>query len=210
VATIISHRGYWKRREERNAQPAFERSFASGFGIETDLRDDRGRLVISHDPPSGQELSLDSVLSLYSDHGCPGPLALNIKADGLQEMLAASIEAHQVSDWFAFDMSVPDGVDFAKHGMRFFTRQSEYEPTPALYEESAGVWVDSFERDWFDDATLCAHLDAGKRVCVVSPELHARDAEPAWRAWADWRAFASPDLIVCTDHPQKLKDKLPS
>lgn len=210
MATIIAHRGLWTTSEEQNSQKAFERSFASGFGIETDLRDDRGRLVISHDPPSGRELTLDTVLTMYRDHGCPGPLALNIKADGLHQMLAASIESHPVSDWFAFDMSVPDSVVFARHGMRFFARQSEYEPMPALYEESAGVWVDSFEQEWFDDATLRAHLDAGKRVCVVSPELHDRDAESAWSIWANWPSFASPDVIVCTDFPEELNDRLSS
>jgi hypothetical protein len=208
VATIISHRGWWTTRDERNAPVAFERSFAADFGTETDVRDDRGRLVIAHDPPAGGEPTLDDVLALHRRHGAPGPLALNVKADGLQDLLAAAVAAHDVPDWFAFDMAVPDAVGYAARGLPFFTRHSEHEPHPALYEPATGVWIDCFERDWLDEPGLRAHLDAGKRACLVSPELHGRDPEPAWRAWAGWDALRSPGAIVCTDRPDALAEVL--
>ena len=46
---ILSHRGWWKTRAERNMRDAFVRSFDAGFGTETDLRDICGKIVISHD-----------------------------------------------------------------------------------------------------------------------------------------------------------------
>ena len=46
---ILSHRGYWKDVNEKNQQVSFERSFSLGFGTETDIRDYKGELVISHD-----------------------------------------------------------------------------------------------------------------------------------------------------------------
>lgn len=210
MATIIGHRGLWTDGAAPNSLDAFERSFAAGFGVEADVRDHAGGLVISHDPPRGDEISLDALLAAYVKHGRPGRLALNIKADGLHELLEAAIDAHRVGDWFAFDMSVPDSVAYSRAGVRFFTRVSEHEPGPALYEQSAGVWVDLFEREWFDDVLLRSHLDAGKQVCVVSPELHGRDPQGAWAQWKEWPSFESADVAVCTDHPETLSELLPS
>ena len=48
---IISHRGYWIQPAEKNTEEAFSRSFERGMGTETDVRDHRGELVISHDMP---------------------------------------------------------------------------------------------------------------------------------------------------------------
>src|SRR5262249_41926934 len=149
VATIISHRGYWRDPSERNSAGAFERSLALGFGVETDVRDDRGRLVIAHDPPDGSELELAELLRTYGQHDARGPLAVNVKADGLQALLTDALEATKAR-WFVFDMSVPDALGYARASIPYFTRQSEYEPEPALYEGAAGVWVDCFERDWSD------------------------------------------------------------
>ena len=46
-----------------------------------------GGLVISHDPPTGQPMPLETFLAIYKQHGDGLPLALNIKADGLQKPL---------------------------------------------------------------------------------------------------------------------------
>ncbi|HVO55168.1 MAG TPA: hypothetical protein VMT37_12230 [Solirubrobacterales bacterium] len=209
MATIICHRGYWIDGADPNSRGAFEQGFGRGFGVETDVRDHCGELVISHDPPRGEQVGLDELLCAYAEHGSPGPLALNVKADGLGAMLAEALAERGVEDWFAFDMSVPDCAAYARDGLPYFTRHSEYEATPSLYEQSAGVWIDLFESEWLDQATLDAHLEAGKRVCVVSPELHRRDPEPAWRAWSSWPAFASDRVSVCSDRPEELRELLP-
>ncbi|ENY6720776.1 hypothetical protein ACFZWW_001731 [Campylobacter jejuni] len=36
---ILSHCGYWKNKQEKNSIAAFDRSFISLYGLETDLRD---------------------------------------------------------------------------------------------------------------------------------------------------------------------------
>ena len=63
---ILSHRGYWKAPIEKNTREAFVRSFALGFGTETDIRDYMGELVISHDIPRGGEINFDAFLVKYS------------------------------------------------------------------------------------------------------------------------------------------------
>ena len=57
---ILSHRGYWKNEGEKNTKIAFERSFQLGFGTETDIRDYKGELVISHDIADSSCMKLEA------------------------------------------------------------------------------------------------------------------------------------------------------
>ena len=105
---ILSHRGYWQKTSEKNSQIAFERSFSHSFGTETDIRDRCGQLVISHDMPDESAMSVDSFFSLYKSFQCDLPLALNIKADGLQTPLQNLLLHYEILNSFVFDMAVPD------------------------------------------------------------------------------------------------------
>ena len=89
---VLAHRGWWRTKEEENSSVAIERALAEGFGVETDLRDLAGRVVVSHDPPRGGELAFEALLAIADRHPGSGPLALNVKADGLQplEVLVAA------------------------------------------------------------------------------------------------------------------------
>lgn len=66
---ILSHRGYWKNSDEKNKENAFRRSFSLGYGTETDVRDCRGDLVISHDMPIGNEISCEDFLGAVHSIG---------------------------------------------------------------------------------------------------------------------------------------------
>lgn len=202
---ILSHRGYWKSAQEKNTLAAFERSFSLLFGTETDLRDRGGELVISHDPARGEALPAGAFFSAYRGHAQDLPLALNIKADGLQKLLAEALLEHQIRNYFVFDMSVPDMISCIKTGLRVFTRQSEYEPEPVLYGQSQGVWIDGFTTDWVDEATIEKHLKHGKQVCLVSPDLHGRPFEDFWQSLASMPVATSPDVMLCTDHPEQAR-----
>ena len=59
---ILAHRGFWQSEDEKNTKVAFERAFDNGFGIETDLRDIKGTIVISHNMPTGDEMTFEEVL----------------------------------------------------------------------------------------------------------------------------------------------------
>ena len=82
---ILSHRGYWKEASEKNSVTAFLRSFNLNFGTETDLRDQNGEIVISHDIPKNDSLLFKNFLKALNDK--PLTLALNVKADGLAKEL---------------------------------------------------------------------------------------------------------------------------
>jgi len=201
---ILSHRGYWKTPAEKNTLAAFERSFRLGFGTETDLRDELGKLVVSHDPPTGKALPAKELFLCHTQLGPDLPLALNIKADGLQRLVRELLEMFAVQDYFLFDMAVPDALSYLRLGMNVFARHSDVEKVPALYAEAGGVWMDSFHGDWFTAADVRAHLDAGKRVCVVSPELHGREYLPLWRRLSGVAAPAG-QFLLCTDHPEEAE-----
>ena len=172
---ILSHRGYWKEASEKNKDISFNRSFELGFGTETDVRDYKGELVISHDIADENAMSLEKFLSLYNKYEGNLPLALNIKADGLQDKLKQALEKYHINNYFVFDMSVPDGLVYLDSKMLTFTRQSEYEKEPSFYEAALGVWLDEFHTHWVSKEIIADHLTHHKQICIVSPDLHRRD-----------------------------------
>lgn len=202
---VLSHRGYWLTSAEKNIAAAFERSFSQGFGTETDVRDCAGKLVISHDPPLGGEMPLDDFLSLHARHDPRLPLALNIKADGLQDLFMPIVARHHPADWFVFDMSIPDTRGWLARGAPVFVRQSDIECEPCFYQAAAGIWLDSFAHDWATEKDIAAHLDAGKRVCIVSPELHGRPPEAFWARLAAMPCSTGGNLMLCTDRPVEAR-----
>lgn len=199
---ILSHRGYWKGCDERNTMGAFERSFAGGFGTETDLRDLDGRLVISHDPARSEALDALEFFAAHARHGGGLRLALNVKSDGLQSMLKDALAVNSTTDYFVFDMSVPDMRGYIGGGFTVFTRQSEFEPEPAFYAQAAGIWLDAFTHEWYEAALIRKHLDAGKKVCVVSPELHGR---AHLKLWEMLRGIEGDGVMLCTDFPEEAR-----
>lgn len=203
---ILSHRGFWLESFEKNMPEAFDRSFRSGFGTETDIRDHDGNVVIAHDPPLHGALTAEAMLTLHNAIDPELPLALNVKADGLQAMTAALLERFALTGAFVFDMSIPDMLQWLKTDVPVYARLSDVEPEPLLADRCAGIWLDAFHSDWWDDTTIERQLTAGRRVCIVSPELHRRDHRPVWDRLAAAAVTASDDLMLCTDLPQAAKE----
>lgn len=202
---IISHRGYWKKNEEKNTREAFVRSFDLGFGTETDVRDLNGELVISHDIPTGFEMPLDEFLQLAD--GKSFTVALNVKSDGLVQKLAEHLSRFNLKNVFVFDMSIPDQLGYYRDGrIDFFSRASEYEPTISLFEACHGVWLDAFFSIWYDTKYISSLLEADKKVCIVSSELHKRnDYKELWEMLANSHLINSDNLILCTDLPEEAQ-----
>jgi hypothetical protein len=203
---IISHRGYWKSPEEKNGRDAFERSFSMGFGTETDFRDYNRQIVISHDIADGSALSMKDFFEIYERYSNDFPLAINIKADGLQKLLKGALERLGIENYFVFDMSVPDTLGYIDSGIRFFSRQSEYEPQPAFYEKCAGIWLDAFTDIWYDSDVILAHIANGKQVALVSPELHKRDHRTLWDFIKNTELYTNSQIILCTDLPEEAME----
>jgi hypothetical protein len=204
--TILAHRGWWRGADEKNTLIAVERAFAGGFGIEIDIRDRDGALAVAHDveEPGAYPFELLSPLLARFPGLC---LALNVKSCGLQDLIAETIKAHGIRSYFTFDMAVPDLIGNIRAGLTSFTRQSEIEPEPILYAQAQGVWIDMFEREWVTAALIRGHLQNGKDIALVSPELHGRPYLKFWQYLKDrvesFREFDDRTLYICTDHPEE-------
>lgn len=202
---IISHRGFWEKEEEKNSKISFELSFSKGYGTETDIRDCNGELYISHNMPLEEDnnLTVDDFFSLYNSYQMDKTLALNIKADGLQELLKEKIKRHKIKNYFVFDMSIPDTRAYIRNEIDFFVRLSEDEKYLAFSDKTKGVWLDAFDSLWYTDKLIFELLNEEKKIAIVSFELHRRDHLQLWN-WLKKNQFHKYEkLILCTDLPDE-------
>lgn len=203
---ILTHRGYWNVEIENNSPCAIRESLERGYGFESDLRDYRGELVISHNIAQDDSQLVDEVfrwMAEFKDQFC---FAINIKADGLKEKLKEKLAEYQIENYFTFDMSVPQMIEFSEFGLRFYTRQSEVEPEPVLYNEAAGVWIDGFwGTEWITELLLRKHIENGKEVCIVSPDLHKREHKAFWSRLLKYDLDFS-HVTLCTDYPDEASE----
>lgn len=201
---ILSHRGYWQTFEERNQKTAFERSFSAGLGTETDLRDICGKIVISHDMPKGDEITFEEVLQIMNGRNLP--LALNIKADGQGETIKELLKKYNHTNYFTFDMSIPDMVVQVANGLKVFTGKSDILSQAVLLNKVDGVWLDCFYSDWYSSAEIDSLIAQGKKVCIVSADLHKRPIQKQWNIIRQSTYFESDLLMLCTDAPKEAKE----
>ncbi len=206
MINIIAHRGFWSKPEEKNTKEAFKRALNNGFGIETDLRDFNGEIVISHDIPSKECITFKSFMNIVNEY-LPQTLALNIKSDGLQQLVVNDLTTY--SDYFCFDMSVPDSLGYCKSEIIFYTRYSDLEKTPSLLDEASGVWLDNFSSNELNVSVLIEFLKKGKHVVLVSPELHGYTYGSYWEKLLAI-LNGQPQFVslvgLCTDIPHEAKE----
>ncbi|MEI0799069.1 hypothetical protein R4Q14_12185 [Brachyspira intermedia] len=201
---ILSHRGLWNSIEEKNKKDSFIRSFDLGIGTETDLRDSLGKILISHDMPKGDEITFEELLEIMNGRNLP--LALNIKADGLADEIKRILEKYNHTNYFTFDMSIPDMVYQLKKEIKVFTGLSDILREPVLLESSLGIWLDCFNSDWYDSNLIDSYIEQGKSVCIVSSDLHNRETDYQWNIIKDSKYINSDKLMLCTDKAQKAID----
>jgi len=227
---IIEHRGGWCDSFEnvhiqdiQNSMKTFEKSFQRGNGIEFDIRDLNGVLVISHNMPTGEESRLEELLKLYHKYKCSSSLAINIKSSELQGSLKSLLEKYKIKNYFTFDMSIPDTLKYMQAGLTFYIRHSEYESyhDPYLYEKATGVWLDQFNEisynsSWQTRKILEKHLRKDKKVVIVSPELHPWGRRPQdklyQKVWSIYKEnfeslllknYNISKIAICTDFPEE-------
>ena len=204
-SSILAHRGWHIDPTEKNSCTAISRALDNGFGLETDVRDLNGQLMISHDPPVDLATlpNLSWLLKRILSSGSSSRIALNVKADGLaglisEMILASGIVSRQI---YVFDMSIPDSIAYLGSPISVYTRLSEYEVTPPFLDKASGVWVDSFTGSFPQVQRADELMRKGIRVSIVSPELHGRDHQPLWNAILDSGIYLNPLFELCTDLP---------
>ena len=184
-----------------NSLAAIRAALESGFSVETDIRDRLGKVLVEHDPPSSNPnelLELSEILQI----GRSGSqiLALNVKADGLYPLL----RNYELGQHFFFDMSLPESLKYRKHRASTAARASEFEhyDVNGIEKESAWVWLDCFEGDWFLEIDVKITFP-DRYVVLVSPELHGRNPRDSW-LWAVSEIKTGSQLGICTDLPHEF------
>ena len=208
-SNILAHRGNWKNSNfPGNSLSALEASFTAGYGIETDLWISReNELIVTHDPPifNSEILTLSTLLECYVDTGSKGCLAFNAKCTHLQYPLLSYVEKYGLSNYFLFDMTVPDLISAKQSSLAIsqYTRFSEYENCDKLIQMTDGIWFDCFHEDpSIASINLLLETYPDKIISIVSPELHGRSFHQFWHGLKiGLLSECFLRLQLCTDYP---------
>ena len=199
MVKIICHRGLWIKKIEQNTKISFKRAIDNKFGIEMDLRDHNGNIIISHDLVNTKKVYYfykflnDFSKKINKNHTV---LALNIKSDGISEILKKTLKKYSIKNYFVFDMSVPELIKYKKKRIKFFERFSNYEKNLVFNNSSDGIWVDNF----FGEYNF-PKLKIKKKMCFVSPECHLKKHKKGlfWNKLKKFRT--NTNIFLCTDSP---------
>jgi hypothetical protein len=159
--TILCHRGWWTKPEEQNTLAAFARAFDAGLGVELDVRDWCGQLIVAHDPPGAFVINgkpgtnsggvalmgyfFQEVIELLGDR--PNTLAVNVKSCGLAPWFA-EIE-RKPKNWFFFDAAPGDDEEYRKLGLPLYVRERWSVAVPVLTISPEVFGFDHLQR-WDD------------------------------------------------------------
>jgi len=197
--------------EEKNSLEALQNAVELGFGIETDIRDFDGELVISHGPPEGKVIMLTKFFENIKNHANFRKVtyALNIKSDGLDEKLEKIISDYGLmNNVFFFDMSFPTLLWFSKKfgPKNLSTRISEFEQSPILlYEKCGWICVDCFNTEWITDEMIGKFLKEEKKLFFISPEIHKREPLGFWKFLKGASEKYGEEFYLCTDLVEKAE-----
>ena len=208
MINIYAHRGLWNKSIRPNSREALVSALKQGFSIETDIRDFGGKNIgISHDPilvGNSNIIKLEEYIDIFNKHADQNATsALNIKSDGLEDILINHSDLIDNSKFFFFDGSFPFLIRMKERGFVCFARISVFESISSFPFD--GLWVDLFQTDWLInvqniDFNLC------KSVVIVSPELHNRSNTKLWNWMKDNRDAFPESLGLCTDLPKEAKE----
>lgn len=204
---ILAHRGFWNKNIKSNSGNAIRSALEHGFGFESDVRDYCEKIVISHNIADSSALNAEEVFCWLNEFKDKYTFAINIKSDGLKGLLSLLLTKYKISNYFLFDMSVPQMVEYRDIGLKYFTRQSEFEINPCLYDDATGVWIDGFlSTEWISTKVLSEHLNNGKKICLVSPELHGRNNYRKFWNRIKKSNIDTTNIMLCTDVPEEAKE----
>jgi len=151
-----------------------EEVFSAADGIEFDIRDSAGEIIVTHDPFSSGQLFND-----FLSFCVPNKFYIvNVKSEGIEPVAISMLEAAGIRQFFLLDCSIPAMVRLGKAGeTRMAVRFSEYESLETVLSMAhfvQWVWVDVFTRLPLNATSAAAIRNAGLKICLVSPELQAQ------------------------------------
>ncbi len=188
-------------------------TFTIADGIEFDIRDSNGEIIVYHDAFGNLADGQDFVEFL---NFCPPNkfYIVNVKSEGIEFRAIQLLEDHGIKNFFLLDCSIPMMVRLGKSGeRRLAVRFSEFESLKTVELMApfvSWVWIDVFNNLPLNEyiATYMRetlHL----RLCLVSPELQGQSTKINEYASQLQKMNIQLDA-VCTKLPQIVNDSWPS
>lgn len=171
-------------------------------GVELDLRAFGDRIVVHHDAFS-DAVDFEDWLKCYK-HSF---VVLNIKEEGIENIVRELVSKYHVHDYFMLDLSFPAMIRMIRTGeKRVAIRVSHYESVDcalSLAGKIDWVWLDLFH-DHFPIDRSQYHLlqKARYKICLVSPELHGRNRQSITTVQNYLVMNQLTMDAVCTKHPE--------
>jgi len=157
--------------EHRKNQSSELKLVPPRHGVEIDLRLFDGELILAHDPFKPGE-----TFEKWSHDFHHSLLILNVKEEGLEDVVLGFLEQKNVNNYFFLDQSLPSVIKSIKLGHSSAARISEFENftwTPNFSPD--WIWVDCFSGNWdYLDQALEKVSRLNIKTCIVSPELQGR------------------------------------
>tara|TARA_A200000113_G_C8842967_1_gene347573 strand:- start:416 stop:1030 length:615 start_codon:yes stop_codon:yes gene_type:complete len=197
---ILCHRGYWNKPDQQNTIASFKSALTKDYGVEIDVRDFNEEIVISHDIPTKESPKLETLLAEGLHHNLC--LAFNIKSDGICLGLKKLIDEFSVSEYFCFDMSIPQQIHYQNMELTWYSRTSDHNEEKVLNSNSHGIWLDCFYSNWWRKENL-SQIANKKPIAIVSPELHGREHRIMWQEIKNLGNLHN--VFLCTDFPNEAK-----
>jgi glycerophosphoryl diester phosphodiesterase len=216
MTAILAHRANLSgpRSVAENSLAACAAALDLGFGLETDLRRDAsGAFYISHDPvPRTYENSLPAYTELFRRHPA-AVIAMNVKELGYESELIELVNSGRLgpnSFYFDFELLEPKTPGASQKkirslpgnpGVRLAARLSDRnEPWAQCHSIPAEiVWGDEFDSLWLTEKDVRQVRAAGRRLYMISPEIHGFDLAAMKARWRDFKNWGVDG--ICTDYP---------
>jgi len=144
------------------------------FGVEIDLREREGEIVLSHDP------FMEGVcLNDYLKHYQHSLLILNMKSAHLEQEALKTLKKHKINNYFFLDSSMSSIIALSKFKEYHFAgRVSEFEritSTALSNNIFSWAWIDCFTKFSLSKNDFeVLNKKFGMRVCLTSPDLLGR------------------------------------
>lgn len=151
----------------------YANSLPKECGIEFDIRDSNGSIIVTHDPfTEGEEFEI--FLSKISKRF----LIVNVKSEGIEIRVLELLKKYNFEEFFFLDCSFPSIVKLSRLGeKRIALRFSEYENFANVVDNKDKinwVWVDCFTRFPLTKSIEEVFHSHGLKICIVSPELQGQ------------------------------------
>ena len=140
------------------------------FGTEIDVRSFKSKLVLNHEPKTGDELI--AYLNEYSH----GTIIFNIKEAGIEDEVIKIAKQKKIKSYFLLDVEHPYIIKSnTQSKKKIAVRFSEFEPielSKKFKKFTNWIWIDTITKLPIDKSNL--HIIKKFNSCLVSPERWKR------------------------------------